>query len=178
MFLRFEVEYVLSEPTDSWKGRRGRIDACMLQNFLERPEDSKCLVCVCGPTGFTELAVQWVIVLISCIYTFEISEVVWGIFFTFWAMYWFVFLMYTFSQVSQRAGLQWRGNSHFSGLIGTLKWKMDFTYTYSTCISMHIKCTFPVKTKSCSTILLYCRIICRNLMPQSEACTEKQKFVS
>uniref|UniRef100_A0A672MZS5 Cytochrome b5 reductase 4 n=1 Tax=Sinocyclocheilus grahami TaxID=75366 RepID=A0A672MZS5_SINGR len=55
---RFEVEYVLSEPTDSWKGRRGRIDACMLQNFLERPEDSKCLVCVCGPTGFTELAVQ------------------------------------------------------------------------------------------------------------------------
>uniref|UniRef100_A0A673INX3 Cytochrome b5 reductase 4 n=1 Tax=Sinocyclocheilus rhinocerous TaxID=307959 RepID=A0A673INX3_9TELE len=57
---RFEVEYVLSEPTDSWEGRRGRIDACMLQNFLERPEDSKCLVCVCGPTGFTELAVQLV----------------------------------------------------------------------------------------------------------------------
>uniref|UniRef100_A0A671PWG5 Cytochrome b5 reductase 4 n=1 Tax=Sinocyclocheilus anshuiensis TaxID=1608454 RepID=A0A671PWG5_9TELE len=57
---RFEVEYVLSEPTDSWKGRRGQIDACMLQNFLERPEDSKCLVCVCGPTGFTELAVQLV----------------------------------------------------------------------------------------------------------------------
>lgn len=57
---RFEVEYVLSEPADSWKGRRGRIDACMLQNFLERPENSKCLVCVCGPTGFTELAVQLV----------------------------------------------------------------------------------------------------------------------
>ncbi|XP_050987259.1 cytochrome b5 reductase 4 [Labeo rohita] len=57
---RFEVEYVLSEPTDSWKGRRGRIDACMLQNFLERPENAKCLVCVCGPTGFTELAVQLV----------------------------------------------------------------------------------------------------------------------
>ncbi|KAL1258893.1 hypothetical protein QQF64_009470 [Cirrhinus molitorella] len=55
---RFEVEYVLSEPTDSWKGRRGRIDACMLQNFLERPENAKCLVCLCGPTGFTELAVQ------------------------------------------------------------------------------------------------------------------------
>ncbi|RXN09755.1 cytochrome b5 reductase 4 [Labeo rohita] len=58
--IRFEVEYVLSEPTDSWKGRRGRIDACMLQNFLERPENAKCLVCVCGPTGFTELAVQLV----------------------------------------------------------------------------------------------------------------------
>uniref|UniRef100_A0A9J7ZTR8 Cytochrome-b5 reductase n=2 Tax=Cyprinus carpio TaxID=7962 RepID=A0A9J7ZTR8_CYPCA len=57
---RFEVEYVLSEPTDSWKGRRGRIDACMLQNFLERPEKAKCLVCVCGPAKFTELAVQLV----------------------------------------------------------------------------------------------------------------------
>uniref|UniRef100_A0A673MNU0 Cytochrome b5 reductase 4-like n=1 Tax=Sinocyclocheilus rhinocerous TaxID=307959 RepID=A0A673MNU0_9TELE len=57
---RFEVEYVLSEPTDSWKGRRGRIDACMLRNFLERPEKAKCLVCVCGPTRFTELAVQLV----------------------------------------------------------------------------------------------------------------------
>uniref|UniRef100_A0A671MZJ1 Cytochrome b5 reductase 4-like n=1 Tax=Sinocyclocheilus anshuiensis TaxID=1608454 RepID=A0A671MZJ1_9TELE len=57
---RFEVEYVLSEPTDSWKGRRGRIDACMLQNFLERPEKARCLVCVCGPTRFTELAVQLV----------------------------------------------------------------------------------------------------------------------
>ncbi|XDV39650.1 hypothetical protein PO909_008853 [Leuciscus waleckii] len=57
---RFEVECVLSEPADSWEGRRGRIDACVLQNLLERPENSKCLVCVCGPTGFTELAVQLV----------------------------------------------------------------------------------------------------------------------
>ncbi|TRY60003.1 hypothetical protein DNTS_034659 [Danionella cerebrum] len=55
---RFEVEYVLSEPADSWNGRRGRIEASMLQNFLERVENSKCLACVCGPTGFTELAVQ------------------------------------------------------------------------------------------------------------------------
>ncbi len=58
MYPRFEVEYALSEPTDSWEGRKGRIDACMLENILERPEDSKCLVCVCGPTGFNELAVQ------------------------------------------------------------------------------------------------------------------------
>ncbi|XP_060778127.1 cytochrome b5 reductase 4 [Neoarius graeffei] len=55
---RFQVEYVLSEPAGSWTGSRGRIDATMLQVFLERPGDSKCLVCVCGPTGFTELAVQ------------------------------------------------------------------------------------------------------------------------
>uniref|UniRef100_W5UKK7 Cytochrome b5 reductase 4 n=1 Tax=Ictalurus punctatus TaxID=7998 RepID=W5UKK7_ICTPU len=57
---RFQVEHVLSEAADSWTGKRGRIDATMLQAFLERPGDSKCLVCVCGPTGFTELAVQLV----------------------------------------------------------------------------------------------------------------------
>lgn len=57
-FVRFQVEHILSEPVGSWTGKRGRIDATMLQAFLERPEDSKCLVCVCGPTGFTELAVQ------------------------------------------------------------------------------------------------------------------------
>uniref|UniRef100_A0A3B4D119 Cytochrome-b5 reductase n=1 Tax=Pygocentrus nattereri TaxID=42514 RepID=A0A3B4D119_PYGNA len=55
---RFQVEYVLSEPPGSWMGRRGQVEATMLQGFLDRPEDSKCLVCVCGPTGFTELAVQ------------------------------------------------------------------------------------------------------------------------
>ncbi|XP_051574009.1 cytochrome b5 reductase 4-like isoform X2 [Myxocyprinus asiaticus] len=57
---RFGVEYVLSEPADSWTGRTGRIDSHMLQNFLEKPENFKCLVCVCGPTAFTELAVQLV----------------------------------------------------------------------------------------------------------------------
>ncbi|XP_076136697.1 cytochrome b5 reductase 4 isoform X4 [Alosa pseudoharengus] len=54
---RFEVEYVLSEPSDSWTGRRGRVQASMLTDLLVRPEGSKCLVCVCGPTAFTELAV-------------------------------------------------------------------------------------------------------------------------
>ncbi|XP_027005817.2 cytochrome b5 reductase 4 [Tachysurus fulvidraco] len=57
---RFQVEYVLSEPVGSWTGKKGRIDATMLQAFLERSTDSKCFVCVCGPTGFTELAVQLV----------------------------------------------------------------------------------------------------------------------
>ncbi|XP_041962291.1 cytochrome b5 reductase 4 isoform X2 [Alosa sapidissima] len=54
---RFEVEYVLSEPSDSWTGRRGRVQTSMLTDLLVRPEGSKCLVCVCGPTAFTELAV-------------------------------------------------------------------------------------------------------------------------
>ncbi|KAA0702829.1 Cytochrome b5 reductase 4 [Triplophysa tibetana] len=57
---RFEVEYVLSEPVDSWEGRQGRLDTEKLQDLLERPENSKCLVCVCGPAGFTEQAVQQV----------------------------------------------------------------------------------------------------------------------
>ncbi|XP_072535815.1 cytochrome b5 reductase 4 isoform X1 [Salminus brasiliensis] len=57
---RCQVEYVLSEPPGSWTGRRGRVEATMLQGVLERPGDSKCLVCVCGPAGFTELAVQLV----------------------------------------------------------------------------------------------------------------------
>ncbi|XP_064199192.1 cytochrome b5 reductase 4 isoform X2 [Anguilla rostrata] len=53
---RFEVEYVLSEPADGWSGRRGRIEATMLSDFLSGPAGSKRLVCVCGPTAFTELA--------------------------------------------------------------------------------------------------------------------------
>ncbi|XP_026871847.2 cytochrome b5 reductase 4 isoform X2 [Electrophorus electricus] len=57
---RFQVEYVLSEPSASWTGRRGHVDVSKLQDFLQRPGDSKCLVCVCGPTGFAELTVQLV----------------------------------------------------------------------------------------------------------------------
>ncbi|XP_066540252.1 cytochrome b5 reductase 4 [Hoplias malabaricus] len=57
---RFQVEYVLSEPSGSWRGRRGHIETNMLHDFLEKPVDSKCLVCVCGPSGFTDLAVQLV----------------------------------------------------------------------------------------------------------------------
>ncbi|KAL6108673.1 cyb5r4 [Pungitius sinensis] len=54
---RFQVDYVLSDPTDSWTGRTGRVDESMLQDFLTRPDGSKCYVCVCGPAAFTELTV-------------------------------------------------------------------------------------------------------------------------
>ncbi|XP_054477451.1 cytochrome b5 reductase 4 [Anoplopoma fimbria] len=54
---RFQVEYVLSDPSDSWTGRKGRVDQSMLQDFLNRPDGSKCYVCVCGPTAFTELTI-------------------------------------------------------------------------------------------------------------------------
>ncbi|XP_068426896.1 cytochrome b5 reductase 4 [Clinocottus analis] len=54
---RFQVEYVLSDPCESWTGRKGRVDKSMLQDFLNRPDGSKCYVCVCGPTAFTELTI-------------------------------------------------------------------------------------------------------------------------
>ncbi|XP_034467815.1 cytochrome b5 reductase 4 [Hippoglossus hippoglossus] len=52
---RFQVEYVLSDPCESWSGRTGRVDESMLQDFLNRPDGSKSYVCVCGPSAFTEL---------------------------------------------------------------------------------------------------------------------------
>ncbi|KAM4632690.1 cytochrome b5 reductase 4 isoform 2-T2 [Polymixia lowei] len=52
---RFEVEYVLSEPCDRWTGRKGRVQQSMLEDFLDRPEGSRCYVCVCGPAAFTEV---------------------------------------------------------------------------------------------------------------------------
>uniref|UniRef100_A0A8C8MAP0 FAD-binding FR-type domain-containing protein n=1 Tax=Oncorhynchus tshawytscha TaxID=74940 RepID=A0A8C8MAP0_ONCTS len=54
---RCVVEYILSEPCDSWTGRKGRFEASMLTDFLVRPEGSKVFVCVCGPSAFTELTV-------------------------------------------------------------------------------------------------------------------------
>lgn len=54
---RFQVEYVLSEPCESWSSRKGHVDESMLKDFLQRPEGSRCYVCVCGPTAFTELTI-------------------------------------------------------------------------------------------------------------------------
>ncbi|KAM6936465.1 cytochrome b5 reductase 4 [Lycodopsis pacificus] len=54
---RFQVEYVLSDPCESWTGRKGRLDESMLQDVLNRPDGSKCCVCVCGPNAFTDLSI-------------------------------------------------------------------------------------------------------------------------
>lgn len=51
----FQVDHVLSEPSESWSGRRGRVDQSMLADFLLRPDGARCFVCVCGPTAFTQL---------------------------------------------------------------------------------------------------------------------------
>uniref|UniRef100_A0A3Q1ALE8 Cytochrome-b5 reductase n=1 Tax=Amphiprion ocellaris TaxID=80972 RepID=A0A3Q1ALE8_AMPOC len=58
---RFQVEYILSEPSESWTGRNGRVTESVLNEFLIRPQGSKCYVCTCGPTAFTELTTGYVL---------------------------------------------------------------------------------------------------------------------
>ncbi|KAM6181882.1 cytochrome b5 reductase 4 [Erethizon dorsatum] len=52
---RFDVEYILSAPTSEWNGKQGQISLALLSEFLKRSlEKSRVLVCICGPTPFTE----------------------------------------------------------------------------------------------------------------------------
>ncbi|XP_014834347.1 PREDICTED: cytochrome b5 reductase 4-like [Poecilia mexicana] len=61
---RFQVEYILSEPSASWTGRKGRVDETLLNDLLLRPHGSKCYVCVCGPSAFTEQTLGYGILMI------------------------------------------------------------------------------------------------------------------
>ncbi|NXF75446.1 NB5R4 reductase, partial [Sclerurus mexicanus] len=58
---RFEVQFILSQPTKDWVGRQGKISSSLLSEFVKRRsrKDSKVLVCICGPTPFTEQGVQY-----------------------------------------------------------------------------------------------------------------------
>ncbi|NXK55848.1 NB5R4 reductase, partial [Chauna torquata] len=56
---RFEVQFVLSEPTKDWVGKQGKISSSLLSECVKRSrKDSKVLICICGPTPFTEQAVE------------------------------------------------------------------------------------------------------------------------
>ncbi|XP_034504112.1 cytochrome b5 reductase 4 isoform X2 [Ailuropoda melanoleuca] len=56
---RFDVEFVVSAPTSEWNGKRGHISPALLSEFLKRSLDkSKVLVCICGPTPFTEQGIS------------------------------------------------------------------------------------------------------------------------
>ncbi|NXV14744.1 NB5R4 reductase, partial [Cepphus grylle] len=56
---RFEVQFVLSQPTQDWVGKQGKISSSLLSEFVQRSrKDSKVLICICGPTPFTEQGVQ------------------------------------------------------------------------------------------------------------------------
>ncbi|XP_072317214.1 cytochrome b5 reductase 4 [Eucyclogobius newberryi] len=54
---RFQVEYVLSEPCESWSGARGRVNESLLRGSVSKPDGSKRFACVCGPSAFTELTI-------------------------------------------------------------------------------------------------------------------------
>ncbi|XP_064025311.1 cytochrome b5 reductase 4 isoform X2 [Pogoniulus pusillus] len=57
---RFEVEFVLSQPTKDWVGKQGKISSALLSEFVKRSrKDSKVLICICGPAPFTEQGVQY-----------------------------------------------------------------------------------------------------------------------
>ncbi|KAM6126988.1 cytochrome b5 reductase 4-like isoform 2-T2 [Pterocles gutturalis] len=57
---RFEVQFVLSQPTKDWVGKQGKISSSLLSEFLKRSrKDSKVLICICGPAPFTEQGVQY-----------------------------------------------------------------------------------------------------------------------
>ncbi|XP_014669144.1 PREDICTED: cytochrome b5 reductase 4-like [Priapulus caudatus] len=57
---RFGVHHVLSQAGDGWTGERGRVDAAIVRRVLPAvlSDSSKLLVCVCGPTPFTNAAVD------------------------------------------------------------------------------------------------------------------------
>ncbi|XP_039476172.1 cytochrome b5 reductase 4 isoform X1 [Oreochromis aureus] len=52
---RFQVEHVLSEPSERWTGWKGQVNEPILAEMLSKPDGSKSYVCVCGPAAFTEL---------------------------------------------------------------------------------------------------------------------------
>ncbi|XP_009069853.1 PREDICTED: cytochrome b5 reductase 4-like, partial [Acanthisitta chloris] len=57
---RFEVQFILSQPTKDWVGKQGRISSSLLSEFVKRSRKaSKMLICICGPTPFTEQGVQY-----------------------------------------------------------------------------------------------------------------------
>ncbi|XP_019393714.1 PREDICTED: cytochrome b5 reductase 4 [Crocodylus porosus] len=57
---RFEAQFILSEPSKEWNGKRGKISSSLLSEFFKRSkQDSKVLICICGPAPFTEQGEQF-----------------------------------------------------------------------------------------------------------------------
>ncbi|ELU14553.1 hypothetical protein CAPTEDRAFT_226969 [Capitella teleta] len=54
----FRVVYVLSEPHANWTGSKGRIREELLQDVIPS-NDEKRLFCACGPSAFTNQAVEF-----------------------------------------------------------------------------------------------------------------------
>ncbi|NXH52487.1 NB5R4 reductase, partial [Rhabdornis inornatus] len=57
---RFEVQFILSQPSKDWVGKQGKISSSLLSEFVKRSRrDSKVLICICGPAPFTEQGIQY-----------------------------------------------------------------------------------------------------------------------
>ncbi|XP_014733310.1 PREDICTED: cytochrome b5 reductase 4 isoform X2 [Sturnus vulgaris] len=57
---RFEVQFILSQPSKDWVGKQGKISSSLLSEFVKRSRrDSKVFICICGPAPFTEQGVQY-----------------------------------------------------------------------------------------------------------------------
>ncbi|NXA92312.1 NB5R4 reductase, partial [Melanocharis versteri] len=57
---RFEVQFILSQPSKDWVGKQGKISSSLLSEFVKRSRrNSKVLICICGPPPFTEQGVQY-----------------------------------------------------------------------------------------------------------------------
>ncbi len=62
---RFTVHHILSRPDGEWTGETGYIRGELLQRLLPslppKTDLTQTLVCVCGPTAFSKLAIEYVI---------------------------------------------------------------------------------------------------------------------
>ncbi|KAM4041424.1 cytochrome b5 reductase 4 isoform 2-T2 [Anomaloglossus baeobatrachus] len=57
---RFEAQHILSEPSQSWDGHKGKISSSLLSEVLTRSkENSSVLICVCGPTAFVDQGLRF-----------------------------------------------------------------------------------------------------------------------
>ncbi|XP_069829636.1 cytochrome b5 reductase 4 [Dendropsophus ebraccatus] len=57
---RFEAQFILSEPSESWAGHKGQISFSLLSEALTRSkEDSSVFICVCGPNGFLDQGLRF-----------------------------------------------------------------------------------------------------------------------
>ncbi|XP_077018466.1 cytochrome b5 reductase 4 isoform X1 [Tamandua tetradactyla] len=56
---RFDVEFVLSAPSSEWNGKQGHISSALLSEFLKKSlDESRVLICICGPMPFTEQGIR------------------------------------------------------------------------------------------------------------------------
>ncbi|KAM4692862.1 cytochrome b5 reductase 4 [Discoglossus pictus] len=58
--LRFEAQFILSEASDKWTGKQGKISIPLLSESLTRSDtESKVLICICGPNGFVDQGIRF-----------------------------------------------------------------------------------------------------------------------